>query len=86
MANLPFDYILSHIDFAKNYTFQIQNEIQSMHWHSFQVTILVHITYKVNPTNGSNDEAQRLIKDNHFYIYDDKEHDTLFVQHCLLHH
>jgi hypothetical protein len=23
VANLPFDFILSHIDFAKNYTFQI---------------------------------------------------------------
>jgi hypothetical protein len=27
MANLPFDYILSHIDFIGNYTFHIRNEI-----------------------------------------------------------
>jgi hypothetical protein len=27
MANLPFDYNLSHIDFIENYTFQIHNEI-----------------------------------------------------------
>jgi hypothetical protein len=24
--------ILSHIDFAENYSFQVQDEIQSMHW------------------------------------------------------
>jgi hypothetical protein len=57
MANLPFDCILSHIDFVEKYTFQIQTEIQSMHWHSFQVTTLVHITYRVVPTNGSNDDG-----------------------------
>lgn len=31
MSDLPADMILSHIDFAENYSFQIQNEIQSMH-------------------------------------------------------
>jgi hypothetical protein len=79
MANLPFDCILSHIDFAENYTFQIQNEIQSMHWHSFQVIILVHITFCVDFAFGFDDEDNTFIKDNHFYILDDKEHDTLFV-------
>jgi hypothetical protein len=49
MLDLPKDVILSHIDFAENYTFQIDNEIQSMHWHSFQVTILVHIMYRLKP-------------------------------------
>ena len=34
MGDLPKDAILSHIDFAKNYSFEIQNEIQSMHWFS----------------------------------------------------
>ena len=34
MENLPGDAILSHIDFVENYSFQIQNEIQSMHWTS----------------------------------------------------
>jgi hypothetical protein len=38
ISNLPENVILSHIDFAKNYTFQIDNEIQSMHSHLFQVT------------------------------------------------
>jgi hypothetical protein len=31
MDVLPQDIILSHIDFAKTYTFEIQNEIQLMH-------------------------------------------------------
>jgi hypothetical protein len=27
-----------------------------------------------------------IMKESHFYISDDKEHDTLFVQHCLMLH
>ena len=38
--------IISMIDFAKNYYFQPQDEIQSMHWFNVQVTLLVHITYR----------------------------------------
>jgi hypothetical protein len=79
MVNLPFDYILSHIDFIETYTFYIQNEIQSMHWHSFQVIILVHITLCVDLAFGFDDEDNTFIKENHFYILDDKEHDILFV-------
>jgi hypothetical protein len=37
--------IVSVIDFAKNYNSKIQNKMQSMHSHSYQVTILVAITY-----------------------------------------
>ena len=33
-ASLPKHTILSHIDFAENYTFQVQNEIQSMYYTS----------------------------------------------------
>lgn len=50
MDNFPLDTILSQIDFAENYSFEMQNEIQSMHWHSFQITILVHITFSVDQT------------------------------------
>lgn len=83
MNDLPADMILSHIDFAENYSFQIQNKIQSIHWFSHQVTILVHLTYSRNPSPDGDEEW---IKQSHFYISDDKEHDTLFVQHCLLLH
>jgi hypothetical protein len=41
--------IISMVDFAKKYNFQVQNEVQSMHWHSYQISILVHITYRFDP-------------------------------------
>jgi hypothetical protein len=41
LKHFPSDTIISMIDFAENYSFEIQNEMQSMHWHSYQVTILV---------------------------------------------
>lgn len=76
IKRFPNDVVVSVIDFAENYSFKEQNEIQSMHWYCSQVTILVHITYV-------RDEAENVLKFIHFYISDDKEHDTLFVQHCL---
>jgi hypothetical protein len=42
-------WIISMVDFAKNYSFQVQNEVQNMHWHSYQINILVHITFQSNP-------------------------------------
>ena len=76
IQRFPRDVVVSVIDFAENYAFKEQNEIQSMHWYSSQVTILVHITYV-------RDKAEKVLKFIHFYISDDKNHDTLFVQHCL---
>lgn len=85
MDNVPCGVLISHIDFAENYTFAIQNEVQSMHWFSSSITILVHITlFKAPPTDDS--EEGELIKHTHYYISDDKKHDSLFVQHCLLLH
>jgi hypothetical protein len=86
METLPEGSILSHVDFAENYSFQVQNEIQSMHWQSSQVTIMVHICYRRNPLFVAGGEEPKVIKDAHFFISDDKEHDTLFVQHCFLLH
>jgi hypothetical protein len=40
----PNDTMVFVIDFVENYSFEVQNEMQSIHWHSYQVTILVHIT------------------------------------------
>ena len=77
--NLPTGVIVSVIDFAENYTFKVQNEVQSMHWYNDQCTILVHICYWR--------QDGELHKKSIFYISDDKKHDTLFVQHCFkLHH
>jgi hypothetical protein len=41
--------MVSVVNFAENYTFETQNEVQSMHWHNYQINILVHIMYHHNP-------------------------------------
>jgi hypothetical protein len=81
MQSLREGVILSHIDFSENYRFEPQNELQSEYYDSVNVTILVHITYKtiIDPETG----VERIVKESHFYVSDDKKHDTLFVQHCL---
>jgi hypothetical protein len=43
MESLPPSVLISQIDFAKNYTFVIQNGIQLMHCFFNNVTILVYI-------------------------------------------
>lgn len=82
MDNLPCGVLISHIDFAENYSFAIQNEVQSMHWFSTSITILVHITLCKIPA-GVDGEEGGIVKHTHYYISDDKKHDSLFVQHCL---
>ena len=88
LDTFPPDSILSAVDFAENYTFQPFHELQSMHWTSHQITILVHICYRWNPVyladRGS--DAPKLLTEYHYYISDDQEHDTLFVQHCFALH
>jgi hypothetical protein len=74
------------IDFAKNYYFAIQNEVQSMHMHSFQILILVDITYHLNPNFDLDDANSFLIIEYHVYINDDHKHDSYFMQYCLQKH
>jgi hypothetical protein len=72
------------IDFAKNYSFKGQDEIQSMHWYNFSITILVHIMYTLNPAfHARNSQSRRLHTVYYYYVSDDPKHDSLFVQHCL---
>jgi hypothetical protein len=42
---------------------------------------MVHICYWHNPTYIIGGQEPKVIKDAHFSISDDKEHDTLFVQY-----
>jgi hypothetical protein len=49
LSNVFDDMVISCIDFSENYTMKIHNKIWNMHWHNFQVNILVHITYQSNP-------------------------------------
>jgi hypothetical protein len=43
LSTVSNDMVISCIDLSENYTMKVQDEIQNMHWHNFQVTILVHI-------------------------------------------
>jgi hypothetical protein len=61
----------------------MQNEIQDMHWFSFQITILVHITYHQNLTFDPTHPESKILKEVHYYICDEKEHDTLYVQYVF---
>lgn len=86
METIPEGVLISHVDFSENYTFAVQDEIQSMYYHSYQVTIMVHITYRRNPDFVEDGDFPKLIKAAHFWISDDREHDTLFVQFCFIQH
>jgi hypothetical protein len=84
MEGLREGQILSHIDFSENYKFQTQDEVQSQYYHTVSVTILVHITYRLVVNQARN--TSKIVKESHFYISDDKKHDSFFVQHCMLQH
>ncbi len=57
---------MSIVDFAENCTFEVQNEMQSMHWHSYQKSILVHISFCHNLTPDPYDEDFKILKKYHF--------------------
>jgi hypothetical protein len=58
-----------------------------MHWHNFQVSILVHITYNRNPEYDILDSnSLPFFKEIHYYVSNDKHHDSLFVQHAFMLH
>lgn len=83
MKCFPKDTIVSVVDFAENYKFESQDEVQSQHWFSFQISILVQITFRHNHDFDAYDEDSRIITEYHFYISDDKHHDSEFVQYCF---
>jgi hypothetical protein len=43
LINVIKDTIIFCVDFSNNYTLMAHNETQNMHWHNFQINILVHI-------------------------------------------
>ena len=75
----PLGTILSIVDFAENYTFVPQKEIQSEYYHCDQASMFVHILYRHVEQNvnhiESNSENQHVIKEYHFYISEDRTHD-----------
>jgi hypothetical protein len=77
--NFPTNIVVSIIDFAENYSFEIQNKVQSMLWHSYQVTILMHICWMQNPNPYPHDPDFQTLMKYHFHILDDKSHVSVFV-------
>ncbi len=77
----PTNTIVSIVEFYKNYTLEVQNEVQNMHYHSYQISILVHISFHHNPTSDPYDEDSKILTEYHFYILDDPKHNSKFVQH-----
>src|SRR5271156_825201 len=80
--------ILSVVDFAENYTFSSQKELQSQYYHSDQVAIFFHVTYRhaqfdLDEVESTNPNERIIIKEVHFYISDDKVHDRSYVAHCF---
>lgn len=80
MMNLSPNGIISIIDFAKNYLCKWQNEVQSQHWLSFLVTILMHITFWLHSEWDGVDLEMKLLIEYHFYICYNKIHGKYFVQ------
>ena len=52
---------VSVIDFAENYSFKWQNEVQSQHWFSFHIMILVHITLQICPEWNEEDRELKVV-------------------------
>jgi hypothetical protein len=47
-----------------------------MYWHSYQIFILVHISYYLNPNYDPYDEDSRVLNEYHFHVFDDRKHDS----------
>jgi hypothetical protein len=83
----PLGTILSVVDFAENYAFIAQKEIQSEYYHYDQVKIFFHVLYRNSQQSLDNIEGtnanRHVIKEYRFYISDERAHDTHYVQHCF---
>jgi hypothetical protein len=83
IKSFPSQIMVFVVDFVESYTFETQNEGQSMHWHNYQINILVHITYRHNPHPNPYDEESLILTKYQIYIFDDQKHDSEFVQRCF---
>lgn len=83
LRSFPKDSVVSVVDFVENYKFEVQSEVQSMHWFSYQVSIMVHICFRHNLEADSYDEDTWLLTEYHFYVTDDPMHNSEMVQYCF---
>jgi hypothetical protein len=67
------------VDFDENYNFETNNEMQSMHWHNYQITILVHICWMQKLNIDLHDPNSCILMKYHFYSLNEKTHDNYFV-------
>ncbi len=70
-GNLPENSLVVVGDFAENYTFVVQDEIQSFHWSKSSCTLHPIVLYFK--------QDGKLIHQSYCFISDDLEHDTNFV-------
>jgi hypothetical protein len=47
---------------------------------------MVHIIFQVDPTIGQGNDDKKIMKKTHIYVSDDKKHNILFMQDCILMH
>jgi hypothetical protein len=70
--DIPNDTIISCIDFL-NYAFKTQNEVQDINLYNMQISILVHITNKIDQEyDVANPQSSQMLKEVHYYISDTK--------------
>jgi hypothetical protein len=44
----------------------------------------VHITYRINPDYDPVHPESKILKEVHYYILEEKDHDTFYVQHAFM--
>lgn len=50
-----------------------------MYYHSDQISLLVQVTYSADTVEDALEGGLRLMRETHYYISDDKTHDTDFA-------
>ena len=70
--NLDSDTCIIMIDFAENYQYVLEDEIQSFHWNNNQCSIQPAVIYYKNVPNVLQEKSLG-------FISEDLKHDTAFV-------
>ena len=85
IKNLPLDQAVAYGDFAQNYLLAPNDEIESAHYCTPQVTL--HTWYLVRHSESSTLESPQLTKESIVMVSDDLKHDTNavynFTKSCL---
>jgi hypothetical protein len=86
--------IVVKMDFSETHKLEFANEVQSLHWNSTSVAILVMVIYRhahpsldvdvdgVTPIESSPGEP-KVVKEYFYFVSDDTNHDSVFVDHAF---